>query len=85
MDLLYAHFTQLYAALRKAKTLYATLRTWQLADVSPPLQMLYEHPVGWSQEATPGQTPIEGGSSQEVHSQCPPRPELAQGPEECEV
>ena len=36
MDLLYAHFTQLYAALRtlrEAKTLYATLRTWQLADV----------------------------------------------------
>lgn len=35
MDLLYAHFTQLYAALRtlrEAKTLYATLRTWQLAD-----------------------------------------------------
>ncbi len=35
MDLFYAHFTQLYAALRtlrEAKTLYATLRTWQLAD-----------------------------------------------------
>ncbi len=35
VDLLYAHFTQLYAALRtlrEAKTLYANLRTWQLAD-----------------------------------------------------
>ncbi len=35
MYLLYTLFTQLYAALRtlrKAKTLYATLRTWQLAD-----------------------------------------------------
>jgi hypothetical protein len=38
VNLLYAHFTQLYTALRtlrKAKTLYATLLTWQLADELP--------------------------------------------------
>ncbi len=43
VNLLYAHFMQFYPALctlRKAKTLYATLRTWQLADDGGPDQQL---------------------------------------------
>ncbi len=43
VNLLYASFTPLYAALRtlrKAKTPYATLRTWQLADGLPGQHLL---------------------------------------------